>query len=227
MQRYLNRRHAGQLLARELQHYLGRQEVVVLGLPRGGVPVAAEVARALHATLDVVLVRKIGVPSQPEVAMGALAMVSGHVETVRNEDILGALGSRWQADAIFTDAANGALAELHRSGLNFHTARPTVPIAGRMVILVDDGLATGATMRAAAAAVRSQNPASISVAVPVGSRDACREIEAMVDGLLCLQVPAVFRSVGQAYRDFEQTTDEEVRTMLGTRHRPEAGQDRA
>lgn len=225
MKQYLNRQHAGQLLARELQHYRDRQEVVVLGLPRGGIPVAAEVARGLHARLDVVVVRKIGVPSQREVAMGALAVVSGHLEMVSNKKVLDRLGSRRQAEAMFVRAANEELAELHRREQIYRATRPAVPIAGSMVILVDDGLATGATMRAAVAAVRSQIPARIDVAVPVGGRDTCREIEALVDELVCLRRPDPFRSVGQAYRDFEQTTDEDVRIILASGPDNSGGQD--
>ncbi|AIX99980.1 hypothetical protein ART_0382 [Arthrobacter sp. PAMC 25486] len=156
--------------------------------------------------------------------MGALAVVSGHIEMVCNENVLDMLGSRRQAEAMFARAANEELAELHRREQSYRAARPAVPIAGRVVILVDDGLATGATMRAAVAAVQSQLPARINVAVPVGSRDTCREIEALVDELVCLRLPAPFRSVGQAYQDFEQTTDENVRIILGSRQEHGGGQ---
>lgn len=206
--RFADRRAAGRALAaRLLDDGAADAGAVVLGLPRGGVVVAAEVAAALGAPLDVVLVRKLGLPAQPELAMGAIAAAGDAVETVRT---LAVLDREPVTDEAFEDVRRRELSELRRREAAYRTSRPPVPLSGRAVVLVDDGLATGATMRAAVAAVRRQAPASITVAVPVGSPRVCREFAAVVDRVVCLETPASFRAVGQAYRDFAATEDHEV-----------------
>ena len=211
-----NREAAGQQLAGLLGEYAHRPDVLVLGLPRGGVPVAAEVARVLGVPLDVFLVRKLGVPGHPELAMGAIA--SGGIR-VMNEDVM-----RWAhvpADAV--DAVvRVEQAELERREQEYRTGRPLVALAGRTVILVDDGLATGSTMRAAVEAIRAYGPARVVVAVPVGAPAACLEMASIADELVCARSPEPFSAVGQWYRDFSQTTDAEVRALLDTQARPGA-----
>lgn len=214
MERYRDRKDAGQLLAGQLQAYRGHPDVVVLGLPRGGLPVAAEVARALDAPLDIVVVRKVGVPFQPEVAMGALAAATGTVGTVRNEDVLDHLGPREYADDVFESVAAQELAELERREHLYRAGRPPIPLTGRTVILVDDGLATGATMQAATVVVRSQVPARLVVATPVGLGDAFREMRESADEVVCPWVSGDLHSVGEAYEQFDQTTDDEVQRIL-------------
>jgi predicted phosphoribosyltransferase len=206
--RFADRRDAGQALAAALRDDDPLRDPVVLGLPRGGVVVAAEVAAALGAPLDVVLVRKLGLPEQPELAMGAIAAVGDAVETVRT--VAAARGGA----AAFEAVRERELAELRRRERTYRAGLEPVPLAGRDVVLVDDGLATGATVRAAVAAVRGQGPASLTVAVPVGSPRACRELQPEVDRLVCLEAPGTFRAVGQAYCDFTATEDEEVVAAL-------------
>ena len=203
-----NRAEAGRLLAENLKEYAGRDNVIVLGLPRGGVPVAYEVARALGAPLDVFIVRKLGVPGFEELAVGAIA--SGGVR-VLNEDVVRALPN---ADAIIEWATAREKAELKRRELSYRDDQPVLQFRDRIVILVDDGLATGATMRAAVKALRRSGAAKIVVAVPVGPPETCREIEAEADEIVCATTPEFFRAVGQYYQDFSQTTDEEVRQLL-------------
>ena len=216
LRQFADRRDAGRALAERLTPQ--DRDVVVLGLPRGGVVVAAEVAAALQAPLDVLVVRKIGLPWQPELAMGAIAGVGDVVETVHSETVL----RRAQVEpSTFEEVRERELAELRRREAAYRGGRPAVPLAGRPVILVDDGLATGATMRAAVAAVRRQGPARITVAVPVGSPATCHELEPEVDEVVCLSTPRSFRAVGQAYADFSPTTDDEVRDAL-ERARPAA-----
>jgi len=211
-----NRRQAGAFLATHLAQYARRNDVVVLALPRGGVPVAHEVAAALAAPLDIFLVRKLGLPGHPELAMGAIA--SGGIR-VMNEDVM-----RWAhvpADAV--DAVvRVEQAELERREQEYRTGRPLVALAGRTVILVDDGLATGSTMRAAVEAIRAYGPARVVVAVPVGAPAACLEMASIADELVCARSPEPFSAVGQWYRDFSQTTDAEVRALLDTQARPGA-----
>ncbi|HEX2074951.1 MAG TPA: phosphoribosyltransferase family protein [Geodermatophilus sp.] len=187
------------------------EEVVVLGLPRGGVVVAAEVAAALGGLLDVLLVRKVGLPIQPELAMGAIAAVGDEIETVRQENVLITAGVD---DETFEAARAQEVAELRRRAEAYRDGRPPVPLEGRHVVVVDDGLATGATMRAAIAALRRRQPARITVAVPVGSPTACRTVAAGVDEVVCLWAPPDFAAVGQGYRNFRPTTDDEVRAAL-------------
>jgi predicted phosphoribosyltransferase len=204
---YRDRRHAGVELARQLADVKG-QDVVVLALPRGGVPVAFEVARALDAPLDVFVVRKLGLPGHPEFAMGAIA--SGGVR-VQNDEVIRLYRIPEQAvEAIAREERN----ELERRERVYRRRRPPLDVRGRTVVLIDDGLATGSTMRAAVEAVRSLSPARIIVAVPVGSADTCREFAAIADDIVCARAPEHFAAVGQWYDDFRQTTDEEVGELL-------------
>jgi predicted phosphoribosyltransferase len=205
LQRFRNRTDAGRQLAEKLAAYANRSDVLVLGLPRGGVPVGFEVARALGAPLEVFLVRKLGVPGYEELAMGAVASGGGRV---LNDEIVHGLGiSEHEIDA----AVARELQELARREQLFRGDRPPPDIEGRTVILVDDGLATGATMRAAVAALRRQRPAGIVVAVPTASPDTCEALKAEADDVICAMTPDPFFAVGHWYDDFTQTTDEEVR----------------
>jgi len=203
-----DRYEAGQFLAEKLHAYADRPDVVVLALPRGGVPVGCEVARALHAPLDVYLVRKLGVPGHEELAMGAIA--SGGVR-VLNRDAVRALDIPEQ---IIEQVADRELQELQRRERIYRGKRPPPHVRGRIVILVDDGLATGSSMRAAIAALRRQHPAKIIVAVPVGSVETCAEMQQEADGVICASTPQPFAAVGYWYEDFSQTTDEEVHDLL-------------
>jgi len=211
---YKDREHAGRVLAEQLAAYRGQPDVLVLGLPRGGVPVAAQVARAIDAPLDVLIVRKIGFPQQPEFAMGAIAAIAGAVQTVRNQYAVDLVGPASTRDGVFDHVVARESEELKRRQHAYRDDRPPLEVEGRTIILVDDGLATGATMRAAIAAVRGERPARLVAAVPVGSREACDEIGQLVDQLVCLSVPQPFWAVGQAYERFDQTSDEEVRRLL-------------
>jgi putative phosphoribosyl transferase len=205
---FSNRAEAGQLLAEKLEKYAGRGDVIVLGLPRGGVPVAYEVAERLRLPLDVFIVRKLGVPGFEELAVGAIA--SGGVR-VLNPDVARALPNAY----LFIESVTAKeTAELERRERSYRDDRPPPQLQNRTVILVDDGLATGATMRAAVAALRQRGAARIVVAVPVGAPDTCREFEHEVDETVCVIAPAWFQAVGQYYEDFSQTSDEEVRDFL-------------
>lgn len=211
---YEDRRRAGLALAEQLQHFKGREDVVVLGLPRGGVPVAHEVARALQAPLDVFVVRKLGVPSHRELAMGAIA--SGGVRVINDEVV-----TAYQLpESVIEAVARVEGAELERRERTYRDGRPPTPLGGRIVVLVDDGLATGSTMKAAVEAVRAHHPARIVVAVPVGSPDTCREFAELADEIVCARTPESFSAVGQWYRDFSQTSDEEVHDLLRERSQP-------
>jgi putative phosphoribosyl transferase len=203
-----NRAEAGRRLAEKLQRYAGGEDVIVLGLPRGGVPVAYEVAQRLHAPLDVFIVRKLGVPGFEELALGAIA--SGGVR-VLNEDVVRALPN---ANELVESVTARELAELQRREQTYRDGRPAPELRGRIAILVDDGLATGATMRAAVKALRQLGAAKIIVAVPVGAADTCRELEQEVDETVCVMAPEWFQAVGQFYEDFSQTSDDEVRELL-------------
>ena len=205
---FRDRTDAGRRLAARMTEYAGRSDVLVLALPRGGVPVAFEVARALRAPLDVFLVRKLGVPGQEELAMGAIA--SGGVRVV-NEDVVRHLGI---PPEVIDAVAAREQGELERRERAYRDDRPAPDVRGRTVILVDDGLATGSTMRAAALALRQQGPARVVVAVPVASREACEEFRGEVDDIVCAATPEPFMGVGRWYEDFSQTTDEEVRELL-------------
>ncbi len=213
---FRDRREAGRILATHLTAYAGRTDVLVLALPRGGVPVGFEVAETLDAPFDVFLVRKLGVPGHEELAMGAIA--SGGVQ-VPNTDVLQQL--RIPANVVSAVAARER-EDLARRERDYRDDRPAPTIAGRTVILVDDGLATGATMRAAAAALRAQHPARLVAAVPVGAPESCAALARDVDELICVATPAPFFAVGLWYEDFTATTDVEVRTLLAEaeRHHP-------
>jgi predicted phosphoribosyltransferase len=206
-ERFADRREAGVVLAAELQH-LDSDDVVVLALPRGGVPVAYEVARRLGAPMDVFVVRKLGMPGYPELAMGAIA--SGGVR-IMNDDVL--TWYRPTASAIEA-VTREERAELERRERAYRDGRPLVSIKGRVAILVDDGLATGSSMRAAVLAVRRLHPARVVVAVPVGACEACDTLREIADDVVCLSMPKPFSSVGKWYVDFSQTTDQEVRQLL-------------
>ena len=205
---FQDRTEAGRLLAQKLREYANRDDVVVLALPRGGVPVGFEVARALNAPLDVFVVRKLGVPGHEEFAMGAIA--SGGVR-VLNADVVDGLGI---PQAVIDRVAESEERELERREREYRGDRPAVDVRGRTVILVDDGLATGSSMRVATMALREMQPAQIVVAVPVGSPETCAEFEAEVDKVVCAATPQPFWAVGQWYSDFSQTNDEEVRVLL-------------
>ncbi|MFL6208731.1 MAG: phosphoribosyltransferase [Pyrinomonadaceae bacterium] len=205
---YRDRTEAGRRLAAELTAYADRPDVLVLALPRGGVPVAYEVAQALRAPLDIFLVRKLGVPGHEELAMGAIA--TGGVR-VLNEDVFRYLDIPGEViDAV----AAAELRELERREQLYRGDKPAPDVKGKTVILVDDGLATGSTMRAAAAALRQQQPARIVVAVPVSAVQTCDEYRMGVDEIVCAVTPEPFHAVGMWYADFSQTTDEEVRALL-------------
>ena len=199
---------AGQLLSGRLEKHGGKPDVIVLALPRGGVPVAYEVAKALHAPMDVFVVRKLGIPAHEELAMGAVA--TGGVR-VLNDQVVRALSiPGYVIDAV----ATWELRELERRERLYRGDRPPPDVRGKTVILVDDGLATGSTMLAAAQALRQQGPARIVVAVPVGSPDTCELLKAYVDEVVCAATPEPIYAVGLWYQDFSQTTDEEVRELL-------------
>jgi putative phosphoribosyl transferase len=205
---FSDRSAAGRALAEELASYRDRGDVVVLALPRGGVPVGYEIARALHVPLDVFLVRKLGVPGYEELAMGAIA--SGGTQ-VLNEAVVQQL--RISPDQI-AQVARSEQRELARREQAFRNGVPPVAVEGRVCILVDDGLATGSTMRAAVDAVRKQGPARVIVAVPVASSDTCAEFQSLVDEVVCPYTPEPFMAVGRWYDDFSQLTDDEVREIL-------------
>ena len=215
---FTDRTEAGQRLARALHTYSGRDDLLVLALPRGGVPVAFEVARALGAPLDLLLVRKLGVPGQEELAMGAIA--SGGIQ-VLNREVIAATGI---GAAEIQAAATRERGELERRATAYRGTRPPPEIAGRCVILIDDGLATGATMRAAVAALRPQQPAELVVAVPVAPRDTLARLRAEADAVVCLEAPQDFYAIGAWYRDFGQLDDDQVRALLARAwaERPEA-----
>lgn len=208
MTRFRDRAEAGRVLAGALGHLAGRDDVVVLALPRGGVPVAHEVARALGAPLDVFLARKLGVPGHRELAMGAVA--SGGVR-VLHQAVIDALAI---APEVIEEVAAREGAELARREQAYRSGRPPLEVAGRTVVVVDDGLATGATMRAAVTALRAQLAGRILVAVPVGPPETCQEMAREADEVVCVRTPRSFHAVGQWYDDFAQTTDDEIRALL-------------
>jgi putative phosphoribosyl transferase len=205
---FRDRTEAGQLLVQRLIRYKDQPQVVVLGLARGGMPIAAEVAKALHAPLDVFLVRKLGVPGQEELAMGATA--SGSIR-VLNDPIINALGI---SPATIEAAAAKEEREIERRERLYRGEQPSLAVENRTIILVDDGLATGSTMRAAVLALKRQHPASIVVAVPVAAASTCEDLKHDVDEIVCLLTPENFFAVGQWYEDFSQITDEEVQEFL-------------
>jgi len=206
--RFRDRAAAGQMLARALHRYADCDNVLVLALPRGGVPVAFEVAKALHVPMDVLIVRKLGVPSQPELAMGAVA--SGRVLVI-NPHVVDGLGI---SDATIREAAEAEHEEVRRRERLFRGDRPAPDIAGRVVIVVDDGLATGSTMRAAVAALHQWEPALIVVAVPTAPAQTIRMLVQVADRVICLTTPEPFDAISQSYDDFAQVEDDEVRRLL-------------
>ena len=205
---YADRRQAGKQLASKLAGYANRSDVLVLALPRGGVPVAFEVARALRASLDVFLVRKLGVPGQEELAMGAIA--TGGVR-VLNEEVTGRIDI---PSSTIDEVASREEQELKRRERLYRGDRPAPNVQGRTVILIDDGLATGSTMRAAVTALRKMQPSEIIVAVPVAAAETCADLRSEVDEVICGATPEPFMAVGAWYSDFEQTSDREVRELL-------------
>lgn len=205
---FKDRCEAGRILAKKLRHYADRSDVVVLGLPRGGVPVAFEVAQALHAPLDIFLVRKLGVPGQEELAMGAIA--SGGIR-VLNDEVVKYLSI--SSETIEAATLKQEM-ELSRREEEYRGSRPMSNLRGQTVILVDDGLATGSSMKAVAEAVKQHEPKKIVVAVPVAAPATCEEFKTLVDEVICAETPEPFHAVGQWYQDFSQTTAEEVRDLL-------------
>jgi putative phosphoribosyl transferase len=205
---FRDRRDAGRALAGRLERYAGRSDVLVLALPRGGVPVAFEVGKHLIAPVDVFLVRKLGVPGHEELAMGAIA--SGGVR-VLNEQVVRSLRI---SPEMIERVASAERDELERRERIYRDHRPAPDARGRTVILVDDGLATGSTMRAAVQALRQQGPTRIVVAVPVAAPETCNEFRTEVNEIVCVATPEPFVAVGSWYEDFSQTTDEEVRALL-------------
>jgi putative phosphoribosyl transferase len=207
-QRFRDRGEAGQLLARRLSIYKGRSDVMVLALPRGGVPVAFEIARELKAPLDVLVVRKLGVPWHPELAMGAIA---GEGFEVLNGDVVTGYNI---PPPVIRAVAEREAQEMKRRVQQYRGERPFPSLTGLTVVVVDDGLATGSTMRVAAKAIRHESPRVIVVAVPVAAARTCRELRNEVDEVICLRTPLDFSAVGLWYEDFSQTSDEEVRRLL-------------
>ena len=205
---FRNRTEAGRVLAADLAGYEGRTDLIVLALPRGGVPVGHEVARALGAPLDVFLVRKLGLPGHEELAMGSIA--SGDIRLI-NEEVVRAYDV---SDADIEAVTAVEQRELERRERIYRDNRPLPPLRDRTVILVDDGLATGATMRVAVLALRQESPSRIVVAVPVAAADTCDEFRTLVDDVVCAETPSPFYAVGLWYEDFAQTTDEEVHDLL-------------
>ncbi len=205
---FRNRSEAGKLLAQSLSAYANSSEVLVLGLPRGGVPVAFEVAKALQVPLDICLVRKLGVPGYKELAMGAIA--SGHVIFI-NEDVVQSLGISQEAIEKVIAAERR---ELKRRERVYRSGQPAPNIKGKTIILIDDGIATGSTIRAALATLRQQQPQKIVLAIPVAPPEACHSLKAEVDELVCLLAPEWFCAIGLWYEDFAQTTDSQVRQLL-------------
>lgn len=206
--RFHDRREAGRQLATQLEQYRDRSDTLVLALPRGGVPVAYEVAAALNAPLDVFLVRKVGMPGHEEFALGALA--SGDVLLLNEATVAEYEVSREQIDMV----VRAEQQELERRETSYRGQRPFPDLAGRVVILIDDGLATGSTMRAAVVAIQKKEPARVVVAVPTAPAETCEELSAVVDDIICLVTPEPFYAVGLWYEDFSQTTDDEVRDLL-------------
>jgi putative phosphoribosyl transferase len=205
---FFNRTEAGQFLAENLNNYVNRDDVLVLALPRGGVPVAAEVAKRLNVPLDVFVVRKLGLPEHPELAMGAIA--SGGVR-VFNGDVVNALRI---PDEVIDAVSAEELIELQRREKTYRAGRPPLDVEGKTVIVVDDGVATGSTMLAAVSALRQLNAARIVVAAPVIAASTSSDIQRAADDVVAVIVPEHFYAVGQWYEDFAQTTDEEVRELL-------------
>jgi predicted phosphoribosyltransferase len=213
--KFKDRKDAGERLAGALARFAGREDVVVLGLPRGGVPVAYEVARALNAPLDVMVVRKLGVPGWEELAMGAIA--SGGVR-VMNEEVVRGINI---PDSAIELVVEDQTQELERREHAYRGDAPPLEVRGRTVILVDDGIATGSSIRAAAQALRQLGPARIIIAAPVGAADSCASLKEVADEVIVVRQPENFQAVGQWYHDFDQTADEQVKKFLSQK-RPRA-----
>jgi predicted phosphoribosyltransferase len=211
-QRFRDRAEAGQLLAAELCDFAHRRDVVVLGLPRGGVPVASEIARALDVALDVLIVRKLGMPGHEELAVGAVA--SGGIRVLNRQE------TRVVSDKQIEETTRRVRREVERQEVLYRKGRPARRLSGQSVILVDDGAATGATMRAAISAVRAQHPARLVVALPIAPPETCASLAKHVDELICLIAPTLFFSVGQWYDDFSPCTDDEVCALLDGSQKP-------
>jgi len=211
---FRDRSHAGRVLVGKLKHYRGREGLLVLALPRGGVAVGFEVARELQAPLDIFVVRKLGIPGHEEYAMGAIA--SGGVRVMNP---MPGLTVRPEAIAAVVEREQ---AELVRREQLYRKQRPAVPLRGRTVIVVDDGLATGSTMQAAVLAIRQQHPLHVAVAVPVGARDTCAALRQQADDVICAETPEPFRAVGLWYQEFPQATDDEVCALLEEARREHA-----
>jgi predicted phosphoribosyltransferase len=218
MAKYTDRREAGKKLAEHLEQYADRDDVVVLALPRGGVPVGYEVARALGAPLDVFIVRKLGVPGQPELAMGAIA--TGGVR-VLNQNVVNQLSV---TDAQLERVESMEREELERREELYRHGREPEDPTDKVVLLVDDGLATGASMRAAVQAVKQKNPARVVVAVPTAAEDTCNAFRDTVDDVICAMTPSPFMAVGMWYQDFRQTTDDEVRELMDRANQETGGE---
>jgi putative phosphoribosyl transferase len=214
--RFKDRNHAGKLLAQQLSAYAGRPDVLVLALPRGGVPVGYAISQALGVELDVMLVRKLGMPGQEEYAMGAVG--AGGVRVIQSGLVEAGLVTPEQIEA----ASARELAEIVRRDRLYRAGRPPPVLAGRCVILVDDGIATGATLRAAIEVVRQSKVARLVVAAPVGPPESVAELAPLVDEMVCLATPFGFHAVSQWYRHFDQTGDEEVQDLLALAWRQQA-----
>ncbi len=214
--RFTDRTQAGILLAQKLAAYAGRRDVIVLALPRGGVPVAFEIARALEAPLDVLLVRKLGVPGHEEYAMGAIA--TGGVCILQSDVIRQLAIPQASVDAL----VQRKLEELAQRERMYRSNRPAPKLEGSIAIVVDDGLATGSTMLAAIHALRQARPARMIIAIPVGARESIARLQAEVDEIVCLSIPEYFQAVGLWYEDFNQTSDDEVIHLLGEAARLQA-----
>ena len=221
IRRFRDRVDAGRVLARQLERYRGRPDLLVLALPRGGVPVAFEVARELGAPLDVFVVRKLGMPGHEEYAIGAIA--SGGVRIINEEAITTFGVTNAEIDAVTAEER----LEVERRERRYRDGRSLPKITEKTVILVHDGLATGSTMRAAVAALREEKPARLVVAVPTAAPETCREIGALVDDMVCAMTPEPFYAVGLWYEDFGQTTDEEVHDLLAIAAGAERGATRS
>jgi putative phosphoribosyl transferase len=206
--RFRNRAEAGRVLARMLEHYKNKPDVVILGLPRGGVPVAYEVAQALNAPLDVFIVRKLGVPGHEELAMGAIA--TGGIRSL-NRSVIEYLNI---SPTVIEAATALEIEELRRRELLYRGEKPSPDLSKRTVIVVDDGLATGSTMRVAIAALRRHNPSKIIVAVPTAAAETCEDLKSEADEVVCAVTPELFYAVGQWYEDFTQTSDAEVTDLI-------------
>jgi putative phosphoribosyl transferase len=218
--RFENRAEAGRFLATKLKEYKDRDDLLVLALPRGGVPVAYQVAKELHAPLDVLIVRKLGAPGHEELALGAIA--SGGVY-VLNREIMKSLGL---SDQDIRPIANREQQELERREREYRGDRESPQISDKTIILIDDGLATGATMWAAVSALRQRNPRGIIVAVPTASPDVCDAFRDIADDVICGITPEPFYAVGLWYQDFDQTTDQEVRHLLSEANHHQYGSER-